>query len=212
MSDPSLSRVAQLVGSAMAFMAALAMVASGTGILLWKGLVFASPLVLVSSLSIAVAIWATTPPNLFASRRGATLVALVLSCLLVFVGIKYALARPIQSAVSHVIDAGGTVTFDYEWEEPGYVKTRNGWVIPNWLRHIAGDCLFAHVDHVDLGNGTVTDENISDFDLHHFDSVEFSSSSITDQAMVAMRIQTQLSPRRACFACHRYADLSSCGA
>jgi internalin A len=89
----------------------------------------------------------------------------VTTLLAVWIGYHVNRARNQQKAVETVLRLGGTIKYDYQFEEDGSIPqggtradaSRPG---PKWLRGILGDEFFCDVVHIYLAESAVTDEDL----------------------------------------------------
>ena len=85
------------------------------------------------------------------SLRTLLIVVLVLSLPSSWLGVKLHEARKQREAVGAILEAGGTVLYEYQFDESGKFVAQAEPPTPAWLRSLLGDDLFRDVAYVSPG-------------------------------------------------------------
>jgi hypothetical protein len=88
------------------------------------------------------------------------IVATLVGCCLVAIGVKVVEGRRQQTAVVALQQLGGEVYYDYEFNSQGLYLANSTLPEPEWLRALLGDDFFRNVHWISLGGQLVTDTGL----------------------------------------------------
>ena len=102
-----------------------------------------------------------------------------------WLGAKVNRARNQQKAVQRVLELGGSVRYDTDWDP---YATIQGNTKTDWLRNLFGDHFFDKVKHVMLGGTAVTDGDLELFQyLPNVEDIYLSGSNVSDDGMMHLK-------------------------
>lgn len=105
----------------------------------------------------------------------------------VWLGFKSARARRQRAAVDRILELGGIVMYDYEYEEGAKPPA------PDWLRQLLGDEYFLTVEGVALGTRHLTDDDMEHFEaLTELRVLRLPEGRMTDAGLAKLKGLTRL--------------------
>ena len=184
--EKRISRVRSLISSTVAFLTSTLFVAIVASLLTSRGLFEPSPTVLVLAASMAFGIWLFIPRQWLTFRRLSSAYLLIVCGTCGIVGYSCLRNHHVEQTVQTCVALGGRVDFDYQWTVKSFFKTRNGWILPTFLRELLGDCVFADVSHAWLFISS--DDELSQLDLTPIIDVTtvHMGGSVTDEALLEL--------------------------
>jgi len=101
--------------------------------------------------------------------------------------------------VEAIVKAGGTVQYDYEFDETGAFIQGSQSTVPVWLRKSLGDDFFCDVIWVKLGYTQVTDAGLVHLEgLTSLESLGLWSTEVTDAGLEHVKGLTMRNRARPC--------------
>lgn len=105
----------------------------------------------------------------------------------VWLGIRVNAARRQREAVSHVLNVGGSVSYDYhkvDADKPNMFNFKASPPGPDWLRRVLGDEYFQEVVRISLRDKPVTDDDLKELkQFSKLENLDLSNTRITSAGL-----------------------------